>query len=250
MTTSNQRILDVFGTLTQEIVADLDVIDFLSGLTQHCVEILGAAATGFLVVDHRGTLNVMAASTDHAEILDVLYLQAEEGPLLDSVTTGDAVLCEDLTDAAERWPRFVSAATNAGFDATFATPMRLRNDILGGLSVLHTRSVALSPDLVVLAQTLTDIATIALVNERTTRRDELVVEQIQAALNDRILVEQAKGVLAEHLNTTVDKAFRALRHGAQRNGQRLADFARAVVDGTADTAQISRQADSTPETTG
>nr|WP_285748927.1 GAF and ANTAR domain-containing protein [Lentzea sp. NBRC 105346] len=239
---SDQKARDVFVALADALVADFDIIDFLDVLCGHSVDLLGVTAAGVLLVDHRGTLNMVAASTEQARVLELFQLQNDEGPCLECYHTGEVVTCADIAAAAERWPLFAPAAAEAGFAAVHAVPMRLRETVIGALNLFGARPGSLNADVIGLGQALANIATIGILHQRTIRHDEVVIEQLQATLNSRILIEQAKGVLAERLQVTVDQAFVLLRRYARQASQRLADVAADVVDGSADVRAIADSA--------
>jgi GAF domain-containing protein len=249
VTALDQRARDVFVALADTLVADFDIIDFLDVLTGHCVDLLEVTAAGVLLVDHRGTLNTVAASTEQAMVLELLQLQNDEGPCLDCYHSGQAVACADIAGAAGRWPLFAVAAADAGFAAVHAVPLRLRDTVIGGLNLFSARPGPLDPEVLGLGQALANVATIGILHQRTIRQDEVVIEQLQAALNSRILIEQAKGVLAERLQVTVQRAFVLLRGYARRTSQQLADVAADVVDGSADVPAIAATALSDPTPT-
>lgn len=239
MTASDHQARDVLVSLADTLVADFDVIDFLDTLTEHCVELLGVTAAGLLLLDHRGTLNMVAASTEQARVLELIQLQNHEGPCFDCYQSGEQVLCADISAAADRWPHFADAAAAAGFAAVHALPMKLRDTVIGGLNLFSARPGLLPAETVRLGQAFANLATIGVLHQRTRHQDGLVVEQLQAALNSRILVEQAKGVLAERLRSSVAEAYRLMRDFARRAHRPLAEVAATVVDGTADVAEIA-----------
>ena len=139
-----------------------------------------------------------------------------------------------LGNGSERWPRFAVEASAAGFDAVHALPMRLRGQTIGALNLFWTSAAEVHPDDLRLGQALADVATIAILQERLTRSRELLAGQLQAALDSRIAIEQAKGVLAERGGLEMSAAFDLLRHTARSSGRRLADVARDVVDSRGD----------------
>jgi transcriptional regulator with GAF, ATPase, and Fis domain len=238
---SDQRARDAFVALTDTLVADFDIIDFLDELTARCVDLLGVSAAGLLLVDHRGTLNMVAASTEQARVIELFQLQNHEGPCLDCYESGKAVLCADIAAAGERWPRFTRVAADAGFAAVHALPLRLGEQVIGGLNLFGAEPGALPAESVRLGQALADVATIGILQQRTVRHGEVVFEQLQAALNSRILVEQAKGVLAERLQTSVEEAFTLLRDYARSALKPLVQVAATVVEGSADVDAIARR---------
>ena len=230
MTAPDRRVRDVFVELTDTLVDDFDIMDFLDRLTARCVELLGVTACGLLLVDHRGTLNLLAASTEQARLLELFELQNSEGPCLEAYRSGAAVHGRDLNDET-RWPRFGPAARDAGFSSVDALPMRLRRDVIGAMNLFTDGPDAPDDDTLELGQTLANAATIGILHQRALRRREVVTEQLQGALNGRILLEQAKGFLAERQDVSVDEAFALLRDHARASGLRLLDAAQEVIDG-------------------
>ena len=226
---------DTFVDLADTMVADFDILDFLHMLTDRSVRLLAASAAGVVLADPRGELRVAAASSEKASLLELFQLQNDQGPCLECFRTGRPVTATDLTSAAEQWPRFAQAATQAGFRTVEALPMRLRDQVIGALNLFRAESGPFDPAELRIAQALADVATIGLLHERNVRRRETVAEQLQAALNSRVVIEQAKGKLAERLSIDMDRAFAMLRDYARTTNQHLTDVARDfVTGGTAD----------------
>jgi transcriptional regulator with GAF, ATPase, and Fis domain len=226
---------DTFIELADTMVAEFDVIDFLHMLTDRTVQLLGASAAGVMVADPRGELRVAAASTEEAGLLELFQLQNDQGPCLECFRTGRAVTATDLAGPDRRWPRFADAAARSGFRAVEALPMRLRDQVIGALNLFRAEPGPLDPADLRIGQALADVATIGLLQERNVRRRDAVAEQLQAALNSRVIIEQAKGKLAERLSIDMDRSFTMLREYARNSNQRLTDVARVFVDGaTAD----------------
>jgi transcriptional regulator with GAF, ATPase, and Fis domain len=226
-----QLLSETFVELTDTMVADFDIIDFLHVLTSRSVELLDVSAAGLLLADPRGELRVVAASSEAARLLELFQLQNDQGPCLDCFRSGQPVGATDLS-ADQRWPRFAAAAGQAGFSAVQALPMRLRDQVIGALNLFRAAAGAFDADSVHIGQALADVATIGLLQERSMRRRDTLNEQLQTALNSRVIIEQAKGKLAERLGIDVNQAFTLLRDQARNRNQRLSDFARAFVDGT------------------
>lgn len=227
-----QHLAGVFVELADTLVADFDVIDFLHTLTERSVELLQADAAGLILVDLHGQLQVLASTTDQARVLELFELQNSEGPCLDCFRAGQPVVNVDLAEVEARWPRFQAATTAAGFRSVHALPLRLRGQVIGAMNLFCRNQSSLSDDDVSVGQALADVATIGLLQERTVRHGEIVAEQLQAALNSRILIEQAKGVLAERTGVDVDEAFALLRAYARNNGSQLSAVAAAVISGS------------------
>jgi GAF domain-containing protein len=226
-----QLLSETFVELTDTMVADFDIIDFLHVLTSRSVELLSVSAAGLLLADPRGELRVVAASSEAARLLELFQLQSDQGPCLDCFRSGRPVVVPNLS-ADQRWPRFAAAAGQAGFSAVQALPMRLRDQVIGALNLFRATPGAFDADSVQVGQALADVATIGLLHERSMRRSDILNEQLQTALNSRVIIEQAKGKLAERLGIDVTQAFSLLRDQARNRNQRLSDLARAFVDGT------------------
>lgn len=229
-----QRLAQTFVALSDTLVDDFDVLDFLSLLSERAAELLDVTAAGVILSDQRGGWHPTAASSEDARLLELFTAQTREGPCLECVRTGVSVASSDLEADTGRWPRFAEAAARAGFRAAYAVPMRLRRESIGALTLLNTEAVGVDEDSTKLGQALADVATIGLLHHRSVHRSELLSEQLQATLHHRVVIEQAKGVLAEHSALTMQQAFELLRGFARTNHQGLSDVARSVADGTID----------------
>ncbi|MEW2328634.1 GAF and ANTAR domain-containing protein [Micromonospora chersina] len=226
------QLADVFVEMADTLVDDFDVIEFLHVLTERCVELLGVSAAGLLLTDQRDALQVVAASSEGTRLLELFQLQTDQGPCLDCFHTGQPVSVANLTLATDRWPRFTAAAAEVGFAAVHALPMRLRSEVIGALSLFDVRPGPLDEDRLRIGQALADVATIGLLQQRAIHRRDILAEQLQTALNSRVLIEQAKGVMAERLHVDVDQAFAILRAGARSRNRRLSELSEAIVDGS------------------
>jgi GAF domain-containing protein len=239
MTGNREQLLaETFVALADTLVDDYDVVDLLDQLVAACVDLLGVTAAGLLLDDQKGHLAVVASSSEETRLLEIFQLQNNEGPCLDCVQTGTAVICSDLADARARWPLFVPAALTAGFHSVAALPLRLRDHVIGGLNLFDGRVDPVSADNRRLAQALADVATIGILQRRSVHRSTMVAEQLQHALNSRVAIEQAKGVLAERNSMTMDAAFSALRRHARNHNLKLTDVAVTVVRGELDPAAV------------
>jgi GAF domain-containing protein len=226
---ATSRLADVFVEVADTLVDDFDVIEFLELVTRHTAEVSQAASAGLLLADPVGQLQYMASSAESVRVLELFQLQYQEGPCLDCFRTGAPVVNTDLSEAAERWPQFAPRAVAAGFKSVHAIPLRHRQRVIGALNLFSTNTGRFDPTDVRIIQCLADIATIGLLQERTIRSAEILTEQLQGALNSRITIEQAKGVLARTHGIDVDAAFERMRDYARRNHHRLSDVAQAVV---------------------
>lgn len=231
MSVSDRRVREVFIELSDTLVDEFDIIEFLHRLADRCSELLGVSACGILLADHYGVLNLVAASTEEARLVELVQLQNLEGPCLEVSSTGRPVQAADLRAAGTPWPRFTQAALAAGFLSVQAVPMRLRDSVLGAVNLFSEEVGPLDDETITLAQALADAATIGIVHQRALAHHEVVTEQLQTALNSRILIEQAKGFLSHSLGKSVDESFAIMRGYARSNNRRLTDVANDVVEG-------------------
>jgi GAF domain-containing protein len=234
VTALDQRTPDVFAAFADTLADEFDLVEFLNMVAERCVALLDVTAAGLVLVDQHGSANLTGASDRFVRPLELRY---HEGPSLDAFRRGQVVHCPDLRHAP--WPRFAAAAVAAGYGAVHALPMRLRGDVIGGLSLFTVEPGTLDEERLALALALAKTATIGILARRAIHHRETLVEQLQVALDSRVLIEQAKGVLAERLQITVAAAFTLLRTHARNTSQRLHDIAAMVVNGSADTFTIN-----------
>jgi GAF domain-containing protein len=233
-----ERLARVFVELADTLVDEFDQVDFLQMLVDRLVELLGADAAGLMLADQRGALQLMASSVEEARGLEVFQLQVHEGPCLDCFATGQPVVNVDLAEAHERWPLFTPAAVAAGFRASHALPLRLRRQVLGAMNLFTAEPRRLDDEHIAIGQAMADVATIGLLHERNLREQTVLSEQLQAALHSRVLIEQAKGVLAARNAVGIAEAFAMMRSHARRHGLPLTSVAGAVIDGSLEVGGI------------
>jgi GAF domain-containing protein len=228
-TVSAERLARIFVEVADTLIDEFDLIDFLHMLADRTADLVGASAVGLLVADQRGRLEFLAASDENTRLLELFQVQNSEGPCLDAFRTATPVINADLAEAGGRWPRFAPRATAAGFRSVHAFPLRLRNEIIGALNVFGDQAGrSMDETDVPIVQALADIAAIGLLQERAIRRGEILTEQLQGALNSRIVIEQAKGAVAQARGVNVDEAFTLIRNYARRTNRRLSDVAHAI----------------------
>jgi GAF domain-containing protein len=227
--TREARLVQTLVELADTLVDDFDVIEFLHLLTLRATELLDAVEAGLLLADPGGHLQLMASSSERTRALELFQLQNEEGPCLDCFRTGQPVIAEDLDAERDRWPRFVPEACQDGFASVHAVPLRLRQDVIGALGLFGATAGRLSDADLMACQGMAHIATISLLNQRTIGEAHTATNQLQFALNSRVVIEQAKGVLAERGGIDMDEAFQTLRQYARSHNERLSDLAEAVV---------------------
>jgi GAF domain-containing protein len=228
-TLAADRVAEIFVEFADTLVVEFDLIEFLQMVTSRASELVGSAATGLLLADPQGQLQFMAASDERTELLELFQVQSHEGPCQDCFRLAAPVVNADLRDASARWPQFAPRAVAAGFRSVHAFPMRLRQEVIGALNLFGTDVGRMEPGDVRTVQALADVATIGLLQERAVRRGEVLTEQLQGALNSRVIIEQAKGAIAQMRGCSVDEAFNLLRGHCRNHNLRLSDVARAVV---------------------
>lgn len=236
-----QRLSETFVALADTLVDDFDVVDLMVLLSERCVELLGASAAGLLLADAGGHLRLVAATSDATAAVEVFQVQNEEGPCQDCFITGRPVSAPDLGAAKARWPRFAPVAIRGGFRCAHALPMRLRNQVLGGLNLFRSEPAEMSAQDLATGQALADVATIALLQSRTVDDARLVADQLEHALQSRIVIEQAKGIIAASLGCNMVEAFNRLRGFARSSQARLSDVATEVVHGNLRPATLIRR---------
>jgi GAF domain-containing protein len=219
-----------FVQLADSLVDEFDLIDLLTLLSDRCVELFDAGAAGILLADQRGNLQLIAASSERARLLELFQLQNDEGPCLECFSTGAAITVHDL-GTVEQWPLFTAEARAAGYRGVCAFPLRLRDVVIGTLNIFMVAPVEFADQDLQICQALADVATIAILQHQAVAHAENVSGQLQQALDSRIAIEQAKGILAERFHLDMADAFTQLRRYSRATNQRLSDVASAVVPG-------------------
>ncbi len=224
------RLNAAFVKLADTLTADYDVVDLLHTLMGECSALLGTQAGGLMLADTVGNLELVASTNEQADFVEVMQLNAGAGPCVDCFSTGSAVSVANIDESVDRWPEFCAAALQQGFHSVHATPLKLRGEIIGTMNLFGTSFGALRPKDAAVAQALADAATIGILHERLLREGSIVTEQLQRALDSRILIEQAKGVLSETGSMDMATAFAALRTYARNNNLSLRSVAEGVTN--------------------
>ncbi|GAA1768863.1 GAF and ANTAR domain-containing protein [Agromyces humatus] len=228
--TRESRLVETFVTLADTLVEGYDVIDLLHTLVERCRDLLDAADAGIILADPRGALAVAAATSARSERLGAVQLSIGAGPCIDAYTSGAVVSAADRTEIGDRWPTLAEAASDAGYESVHAIPMRLRDSTIGSLNLFGTSRGRLNDDDALVARALADVATISILHERAVREGDVVRAQLQHALDSRVLIEQAKGIVAQTRGIDVDEAFGLIRQRARDSGTRLVELARGITE--------------------
>ncbi|GAB2976281.1 GAF and ANTAR domain-containing protein [Frigoribacterium salinisoli] len=227
--TREARMVDLFTTMADTLVDSYDVIELLQTLVDSCVDLFDVAAAGLLLADDRGELDVVASTSEASRLVEVMQVDAAEGPCTECFATGTVVSVEVIGEGDRPWPRYERCALDQGFRSVHAIPLRLRDTTIGALNLLRTSTGPLNARDVRAAQALADVATIGILHERVLQEAGLVQAQLQEALDTRVVIEQAKGVLAHQHGVSTEEAFQLLRRSARSTGTKLSELARDVV---------------------
>jgi transcriptional regulator with GAF, ATPase, and Fis domain len=226
-----ERLVRTFIELTDILVARFDVVEVLTLLADRCVELLDVSAAGVMLASAHRELRVVASSSDAMRVLELFELQTEEGPCPECFRTGDPVASPASAEIDARWPQFGLRAADAGFQSVQALPMSLQEHRVGALNLFRISEGRLAEADVIAAQAFADVATIALLQRRAAADAQVVNEQLTNALNSRIVIEQAKGMVAERMGLDMEQAFNRIRSHARNRNLRLVDVARSVIEG-------------------
>ena len=227
-----------FIEFADTFVDNYDVVEFLHRLAGRCVELVDADEAGILLADHNGALQYVASSSERMRLIELFQLQHDEGPCVEAFRSGAAVHASFDDDADARWPDFAPHARELGFNSVSAIPMRLRTDVIGALNLFSTGSAPLEPEDQQIAQALADIATIGILQERALNDGRILSTQLEGALESRVVIEQAKGFIAEHNQVSVDTAFDMLREYARSHHRLLRQTCDDIIAGTLDAGAL------------
>lgn len=227
---TQQRLLDTFVKLADTLIDDYDVVDLLQFLVDTCRDVLDTTAAGILLADARGELEVVASTSEASRLVEVMQLSAEQGPCIESFRSGRRVSVPDIEASKDEWWQFRGSALAQGFRSVDALPLRLRDATIGTLNLLRSTPGAAAEDSILAAQAFADVATIGILHERTLRESAILSDQLQAALNSRIIIEQAKGVVSYTRGVSIDEAFTLMREYARSHSMGLSIVAARVVD--------------------
>lgn len=230
--TRETQLVDAFTTLADTLVLGYDVVDLLQTLVENCRDILDVTAAGILLADDTGQLEVVASTSEASNLVEIMQVDAKEGPCMDCFTTGKPVSLPNVDTDTARWPRFQAEALKQGFGGVFALPLRLREEIIGTLNLLREQRGDLPERDIRAAQALADVATIGILHERSVAGSDTVRLQLQHALDSRVVIEQAKGFIAHQNDVSPEHAFQLIRSHARSRNQRLSDVARGLVEQT------------------
>ena len=228
--TREQRLLQTFASLADTLVEGYDVVELLQLLVDSCMELLDTTAAAILLADATGELDVIVSTSEASRLVELIQLSAEAGPCVESFRTGSVVSVPDIAHSPERWARFREGALVQGFTSVHAIPMRLRNTRIGTLNLLRDTIGELEPEDQIAAQAFADVATIGILHERSIRESSILTEQLEHALKSRIVIEQAKGVVAHTRGVPIEDAFTLIREYSRSHRVGISQVAAQLVD--------------------
>ena len=224
------RLSAAFVKLAGTLTADFDLVDLLQTLAEECAAILDTQAAGIMLVDATGTLQLIVSTSEETSLVEVMALNAGQGPCVDCFTTGKPVTVGDIANSDGQWPAFQDEAVRNGFKSFHATPLRIQNRVIGVLNLFSTKIGELRGEDIAVAQALSDVSAIGLLQERSLADKTLVTNQLQQAIDARVLIEQAKGALAQLGNVPVTDAFALLRQYAHEHDLTLKAASQAAIN--------------------
>lgn len=238
-----QELLTAFIEFADTLVDEYDIVEFLHRLAERCVELVDVSEAGIMLADGDGALHYVASSSERMRLIELFELQHEEGPCLDAFRSGEAVHSALGDDVDSRWPQFAPHAREAGFASVSALPMKLRSDVIGALNLFSMTADVLDPADQMVAQSLADVATIGILQERSLSDARVVTSQLGAALESRIVIEQAKGIVAERNQVSIDVAFTQLRSYARSRNRLLSQTAHDIISGALPAVELIEPTD-------
>lgn len=234
------HVTDTLIHLADTLVSDYDLLDYLDRLLDQSSAVLAAQAGGVMLItagEERAGLQLLACTDEAARNLELFELQRQEGPCVDSHQRGETVVEEDL-ERSSRWPQFTALALEHGYRSVYAFPLRLRGSTIGALNLFRKAPGPVAPRDVSAAQAFADMATIGIMQQRAVAEARELAGQLQIALHSRVVIEQAKGMVAERTGCELEEAYQAIRWYARDRNQRLREVAAAVVAGTVTTQDL------------
>lgn len=212
---------------SKKLLTDYDSHEVLEELAEHLTNLLGLMGSGFSL-GQDGKLIAITAVPPHLAPLERRQEIDQRGPCVHAFTTGAIVAVPDLSQET-RWPEYSNLAAELGVRAVVGMPMTLEGQTVGSFNLFRATPGPWGENDLAAASVLLQLAAAFLINTSTLSKQTQMAEQLQRALDTRILLEQAKGVLAEAHSINVDQAFIQIRHYARDRNLKIRDVAHGVV---------------------
>lgn len=230
--TREAHLSRTFVAVADSLVDTYDLIDLLQKLVDNAIELFDATAAGITLGPDDEHLEVIVSTSEESRLIELMQVRVGEGRCVEAVTTRKPVSAVDLAEIRRRWPAFAEQVAMSSYASVHAIPLRLRGQTIGSFNLFCDREGALDDADAVAAQALADVATISILQERTIRDADIVRQQLQRALDSRVAIEQAKGVIANTHALDMESAYRLIRHHARSTQTSLADVAQGIIAGT------------------
>jgi len=222
--------LETLSKFAVILPARYDLLEALGELTESVTAVLGLCGSWVTMADDEGLRLVAAVSQDWAALeRDHAQLHPFPCPCRDVYSTGQMIRVTDVREESARWPEFSASAIRLSMAGVAAIPMRLADRVIGALNLYSPEPREWSEEDMAVAVVLADVATSYAVNASKLRQQQQLSEQLQTALESRIVIEQAKGIIAEQESVTIDAAYRRMRSHARSNNCSLRAVAEAIV---------------------
>lgn len=220
--------LQTLSRFAAVLPARYDLEATLAELTQSVTLVLGLCGSGITMAED-GRLHFVTTLTRAARELERDHAMQHPCPCRDTYDTGEVVRVSDIRQESTRWPEFSATATRVAVAGVAGIPMRLADEVIGSLNLYSAEPREWSDEDISVATVLADVATSYLVNASKLRQQEQLSEQLQQALESRIVIEQAKGIIAQQHGVSVDQAYQLLRGHARSHNASLRAVAEAIV---------------------
>jgi len=176
-----------------------------------------------------GQLHFVTAVTQDSQELERCQEEHQEGPCRDAYETGEVVRVSDVRKESARWPDYSASATRLGLAGVAGIPMRHGGEMIGALNIYSREPRVWSDEDIAVAVVLADVATSYVLNASKLHDQEQLSQQLQGALDSRVVIEQAKGITAQQKSVSVDQAYQRMRRHARSNNASLRVVAEAIV---------------------
>ncbi|MBF4463024.1 MULTISPECIES: GAF and ANTAR domain-containing protein [unclassified Rathayibacter] len=223
------RVIQTFVALSDTLVDDYDVVDFTQTLVESSATLFDAVSAGLVLADPSGALEVLASTDEDARLIELLQLDRGSGPCIRCYETGAPVVVPDTRRVDDSWAEFRELSIELDIRSAHCVPMRSRGTTIGSLNLFQAATGALDGDDIALVQAFADVATVGILHQRALRESVVTQEQLQHALDSRILIEQAKGILAYAHHITVERAFEVLRSRSRSTSTPITTLAQEII---------------------
>lgn len=230
-TEANVHLVEAFVDMTEALSSFHDPIEFVQQVVERSIELLHVSDVGVLLKDADGRLKLTASSSGDMRVAELLEVHLDEGPCYAAFTRNVVIAEAELSRDDDRWPHFAPTAIDLGFRSVYAFPLRAEGTPIGAMNVFSEERSALIGQGLRIAQGLADFASLGIRLSDHLRQSELLTQQLQTALDSRVAIEQAKGMIAAQGEISLTAAFHLIRSAARNRGVRLQEIVSQVTSG-------------------